>query len=152
MDNELQSLRKRISELERSVWNHLSESNIFKKAFRVIGLHSDFVEFGTYRGDSLVSAYWEAKNLYKEYIGDRWNMAQSDKGAANLELTKNWEAMKFYAFDSFQGIPEPKGPDKDLPVFHQGDYLCSEQDFRDNLEAHQFDMRKLHVFPGFFEV
>ena len=34
--------------------------------------------------------------------------------------------MRFYAFDSYEGIPKPTGIDAIIPVFEEGTYACTE--------------------------
>jgi len=57
----------------------------------------DYLEFGVYNGSSLGSAYLTAKK-----------MAQG--------------SMKFYGFDSFEGLP--KGTDEEHDILQKGFYCC----------------------------
>src|SRR5579872_973682 len=74
----------------------------FEMAFRRVRelqLHGDYLEFGVYQGSSLVLAA---------------------RSAAKCGLN----TMRFFAFDSFQGLPEAEGR-----VFNRGEFACSEQNF-----------------------
>jgi O-methyltransferase len=74
----------------------------FEKAFRNvrnIQLRGDYLEFGVYKGTSFILA---------------------SSSAAKYRLNE----MRYFAFDSFQGLPEGEGK-----VFAHGQFACSEQAF-----------------------
>jgi O-methyltransferase len=74
----------------------------FEKAFqnvRNMQLRGDYLEFGVYKGTSFILAF---------------------SSAAKYQLNK----MRYFAFDSFQGLPEGEGQ-----VFAHGQFACSEQAF-----------------------
>ena len=90
-------------------------------------LEGDYLEFGVYNGDSFISAYHFAQLL---------------------ELRE----MRFYAFDSFEGLPEPRGVDREgFTHFSRGQYRCDLQQFRRNLERKSVDMTRVHCVEGFYE-
>ena len=63
-------------------------------------LEGDYLEFGLYRGYT----FWYAQQ------------------AANLV---GRSSMRFYGFDSFEGLPEVEGPDRKAAIFISGDYRCT---------------------------
>src|SRR3954452_11642485 len=74
-------------------------------------IEGHYLEFGCYEGNSFIAAY---------------HFAQAQ-----------WlERMKFYAFDSFAGLPKAEGldvdPEKELQYF-EGDFACDVNTFRRNL-------------------
>lgn len=64
----------------------------------------DYLEFGVYRGRAFKAAYDEA-------------------------IRHKYEEMRFFAFDSFEGLPEVKGEDEKHKHFYKGQYACSESEF-----------------------
>lgn len=88
--------------------------------------NGDYLEFGVYRGRAFLGAYKYA-NKY------------------------NFENMRFYAFDSFQGLPEIKGKDANNNHFHKGQYSCSKEDFQKILLNSKVNMKRVEIIPGFFE-
>ena len=90
----------------------------------------DYYEFGLYKGFT----FWFATQI-----------AQA--------LKKN--KMRFYGFDSFEGLPEPKGIDKEPTVtgdrFAKGCISASEELVRELLKKHGADMNKISLFKGFFK-
>jgi len=59
--------------------------------------------------------------------------------------------MYFYAFDSFEGLPEVTGKDKDYSLYRKGDYACDEGSFRQILAANGVDLDAVTIVPGFYE-
>jgi len=86
----------------------------------------DYLEFGVYRGRSFVYAYKQAQRF-------------------NLK-------MHFYAFDSFQGLPQVKGHDKEYSQLRQGDYACDETSFKKILAENNVDLDAVTITPGFYDM
>ncbi|TFH42831.1 MAG: hypothetical protein E4H01_12890 [Lysobacterales bacterium] len=90
-------------------------------------MQGDYLEFGVYEGWSLIAA-------------------------CKFSQMYGLNAMKFYAFDSFQGLPEMEAQDEtDYPQYKQGDYSCDRASFDRNLMAHGISMERVGVVPGWFE-
>lgn len=85
----------------------------------------DYLEFGIYRGFTL----WYAQALAQEL------------GLRN---------MRFFGFDSFQGLPSPAGIDK-AGVFSAGDFRCSRRMVEAFLTQHQADWARTFLIEGWFE-
>lgn len=85
----------------------------------------DYLEFGVYRGRSFIYAYKHAQRC-------------------NLN-------MHFYAFDSFQGLPEVRGQDTEYSGLRQGDYSCDEEFFRKALADNNVDPNRVTIVPGFYD-
>jgi O-methyltransferase len=101
--------------------------HILEKAFDFIRgskIEGDYLEFGVWKGLSFAHAYHCIKRK---------------------ELN-----VKCYAFDSFEGLPEIKGLDKDSE-FRQGDYACSLQNFKTNLRRKKVNLNQVTIIPGFFD-
>jgi O-methyltransferase len=91
-------------------------------------VEGDYLEFGVSRGGTFVAAW--------EY-------------ARRSEL----ESMRFYAFDSFQGLPEAQGVDSrgfQHADFAPGGYACSEADFRGTLARARVDPARVTIVPGWY--
>jgi O-methyltransferase len=80
----------------------------------------DYLEFGVFRGTSFIMAH----NLSKRY-------------ALN--------AMRFFAFDSFEGLPNSEGM-----VFTKGEFACSEELFRTMVRKSGVDLHNVFTVKGFY--
>ncbi|MEZ4681895.1 MAG: TylF/MycF/NovP-related O-methyltransferase [Caldilineaceae bacterium] len=83
----------------------------------------DYLEFGCFHGDSFVHAYNRAAPLLP------------------------W--MRFWAFDSFQGLPQLSGIDSD-GEFWEGQFSCDEHTFMQNLQKANVDLERVNCIPGWF--
>ncbi len=93
---------------------------------RTSRLEGDYLEFGVYDGHSFISAYHCARLLMLDQ-------------------------MRFYAFDSFEGLPEPAGVDAGgFAHFEKGQYRCDLDQFERNLVAKSVDLGRVHCVKGFY--
>ncbi len=85
----------------------------------------DYFEFGVYEGRTFIEA-WDAARRYDN------------------------KAVRFYAFDSFEGLPELSSVDAGGP-FCKGQFKCDRHQFEKNLKSHGVDPRRVKVIEGRFE-
>jgi O-methyltransferase len=86
----------------------------------------DYYEFGLFRGYTL------------------WHTQQT---ATRIGLG----SMRYFGFDSFQGLPEVEGGDRRMGIFFSGDYLCTRPEVERQLTEHNFDWSKAALVEGFFD-
>jgi O-methyltransferase len=91
---------------------------------RARNVPGDYLEFGVFKGASLLHA---------------------QKAADGLGL----DAMRFIGFDSFAGLPDETEQRRE--VFYKGQYSCAEQQVRTWLTQHGADWQRLLLVPGFFD-
>jgi O-methyltransferase len=84
-------------------------------------VEGDFLEFGVYRGGSF-SIFWDT--------------------ARRLRLDK----MRFFAFDSFAGLPEAEGP-----IWKPGMFACSREVFTAHMYKAGVDLRRVEIVEGFYD-
>lgn len=102
------------------------KEDAMRAAFRRIssfGPAGDYVEFGVWRGRSFVLA---------------WDYARRN------ELRE----MKFFAFDSFEGLSEPSSIESSK--FTEGQFQFSQEAFELAISAAGVDLSRVEVVPGFF--
>lgn len=88
----------------------------------------DYLEFGVYKGDTFIHA--------------------------NKFMSIHFQDMRFFAFDSFQGLPKIEGIDvvQDYSShFHEHDFACSEEKFLANLVDAFVDLKKVNTVKGWFD-
>lgn len=89
-------------------------------------IEGDYLEFGVHKGRSLITAY---------RLSTRYNLS-----------------MKFYAFDSFGGLPAITGVDaQGFSEFSPGEYSCSIKNFRKNLVRGGVDLMRVSLIPGWYD-
>lgn len=91
---------------------------------RANGVSGDYLEFGVFKGASLLHA---------------------QKRADQLGL----EPMRFIGFDSFRGLPPE--PEQRKEMFYEGQYSCAEDRVRTWLSQHGADWNRLVLVPGFYD-
>jgi O-methyltransferase len=89
-------------------------------------LQGDYAEFGIYKGASFISSYTAA---------DRLNLPQ----------------MRFFAFDSFQGLPNPVGP-HNIEPFRAGAFSAPAAVFEKALERARVNLERVVIIPGWFDL
>jgi hypothetical protein len=96
---------------------------LFASAFerlRTVGTTGDYVEFGVYRGASFMT---------------NWRLAQR----------YGFRDMRFFAFDSFTGLPEEEGP-----IWKFGMYSCSKERFMNVIRKAGADLNRVTAVEGIF--
>jgi hypothetical protein len=91
-------------------------------------IDGDYLEFGCYEGNSFIAAY---------------HFAQAQR----------LETMRFYAFDSFAGLPDAEGVDTDSDEARQysaGDFSCDLATFRSNLRRGGVAPEKVGIVEGYY--
>lgn len=81
-------------------------------------VEGDYAEFGVYEGRNFIAAVLIAKRLKMK--------------------------MKFFAFDSFSGLPWDEGE------FKAGDYSCSQEKFEKNVIKNAGSLDGVQIVPGYF--
>lgn len=104
----------------------LEEEYFFFKAWNYLRsqkIEGDYLEFGVYQGKSFIKSVSNAQRHH-------------------------FPSTEFYAFDSFQGLPEPEQRD---PIYHGGQFSASRAKFEKNLQRGKIDMNRVHILEGWFE-
>ena len=73
---------------------------------------------------------------------------------ANKLMGPLFPDMRFWAFDSFEGLPEPRGVDCENDFssgFFKGQFACSREQFLKNLQSWKADISKVVTVPGWFD-
>lgn len=89
---------------------------------------ADYCEFGIFKGYTFLHGYQVAQRLQ----------------AHN---------MRFFGFDSFEGLPTPSGPDvvtDGQQPFYEGQYACSYEKVHKELDQRGADWSRMYLIKGFF--
>jgi hypothetical protein len=125
----------------------LREQLFYKVGALIAYIQGDYLEFGVYTGNSFGLAYQAIRQAFIDTsTPDIWN--SEPQCAVRREL---WASMRFVAFDSFQGLPEPTGGDTYTGLFTKGALGSSESEFRRNVRDAGVPESKIVTVPGFFD-
>jgi len=106
--------------------NRFGRRGMLDQAFEFVTynkIDGDYFEFGVWRGNSFCFAHRLKKKLGLN--------------------------MKMWAFDSFEGLP-PTDEEK-YNTFKQGEYACSEPDFRNILRQHGIRNDEYQIVKGYYQ-
>jgi O-methyltransferase len=143
--HEIQTLKERMASLEAA------NPRLIERCARFVAcemIPGDYLEFGVYRGNSLIAAYDALRGGFEARSSQREGGASDQMQAERKEL---WQQMRFFAFDSFAGLPELVGVDKQTKDFAAGQYAATEAEFRTNIAKAGVDLRKVVTVPGWFQ-
>jgi O-methyltransferase len=124
--------------------------SIMQKAAHLIAaekVEGDYLEFGVFAGDSFIRAYHSTRQVFEHHQKQHpWRTAED-----SAEIGRLWNDMRFFAFDSFQGLPEISGIDRQTSDFAAGKFNCTEPAFRDNLARAGVPLSRVTTIAGWFE-
>jgi len=106
----------------------LYRQEFFYHAFNALAynkIEGDYVEFGSHGGMTFSLAYHEAQ--------------------------RHSHNAKFWAFDSFRGLPAPKDKKDDHPVWQEGSMSTSIENFHLICKNNRIPRNKYDIVPGFYE-
>jgi O-methyltransferase len=125
------------------------ERALVYKAARFVAaerIEGDYLEFGVFRGTSFARAFHCFREAFDRATAESvWN-TDADRDARR----EQWERMRFFAFDSFQGLPAPRGPDSSSNDFVAGKFASSESDFRRSITSQGVPSDRVVTVPGWF--
>ena len=110
-------------------------------------VEGDFLEFGVYRGDRMVQAFKTAKALVGAVESGRDPLLRK----ASVE---NLKAMRFFGFDSFQGLPRPGEIDVvpgQAAWIGAGEFAATVPEVRRRLKKKGCDEARTVLVDGWFD-
>lgn len=115
------------------------------------GVEGDFLDFGTFRGDGIVQAYHTHQRIQQvARINNRLTITDNTRNRGEYQRREaSFLSMRFIAFDSFAGFPEPT-EDYERMIIEKGDVNCSRAEFEENLRINKVDPNRVEVVEGFF--
>ena len=109
------------------------ETMVYKAGFIIAAdvIEGDYLEFGVLAGNSFIKAYRAMRQAHIDLTTrtDTNNVTVEDESRRNA----SWAKRRFFAFDSFEGLPEVGGLDKHGTEFTRGKYVSSLERFQRNV-------------------
>lgn len=141
----------RISELEMRT--SIVETNLlFNKVSRFLvceKIHGDYFEFGVFRGDTFARFYQQLDKAFCLRISQNNEGKKEEKD--RKERMGIWNSMRFFAFDSFKGLPALSEEDSFSQDFAEGQYAFSLEEFQTNIQKQGVPLERVVPVPGWFE-
>jgi O-methyltransferase len=149
----IQSLLFRVLPGARPVPRAESNTLFCKAAWFMVGnrTQGDFIEFGVFRGASIVDAYFTFEDVFRVSLEGALVELGHHTADDVAALRETWRGMRFFAFDSFQGLPKPEGVDEGAPLFQEGKYATSQAAFRAGVRQAGVPDERVVEVPGWFE-
>jgi hypothetical protein len=126
------------------------ETMVYKAGFIIAAdvIDGDYLEFGVLAGSSFIKAY---RSMHQAHIDltirtDTNNVTAEDQSRRNA----SWERRRFFAFDSFEGLPEVDGLDKHGTEFTKGKYASSLERFQRNVLSAGVPESSTKIVKGWF--
>ena len=116
-------------------------------------IEGDYLEFGVFKGDSFIEAYHACENA-KKWNSKKFNeVSFEDKDVANESFQKidKKKNIRYFAFDSFKGLPKQNNEDSEHSRFHEGRFKSSKDFFFRACKLQNLDLSKIIVCEGFYE-
>jgi hypothetical protein len=110
-------------------------------------IEGDYLEFGVFRGTSFIQSFATMKHVYQERARD----TRTHSPQYRETVKRRWQNMRFFAFDSFRGLPPVTGIDAGSSDFVAGKFDCSLEDFLAKIRARGVDIGKVVAVPGWFD-
>ena len=146
------SIRQALTSIVREELSQVaSESgDLFSHVFEIAPLSGDYVEFGVFRGASLTKAFFACRDWIRRLEAGRIDHLVDDPGLARARVAQLWQQRRFFAFDSFEGMPEPEGVDRERVVWQKGTFASPLETFYQRLADARVDVDKVVAVKGFF--
>lgn len=130
----------------------LRRESLLDKAARFVAcemIEGDYLEFGVYQGTTFTRAY----RALKEQFADRMQLqiGGDDAASSNVRRQEIWNNMRFFAFDSFEGLPALTGQDTATADFEKGQYAFSVDEFRRCVRKGGVPDDRVRIVPGWFD-
>jgi len=147
------NLRSSLVQFEQSRPIFLAAQYVFSEC-----IEGDYIEFGVFKGSSFIqalTAFEKASHTYsrewKKKNRSAYGIKQEQQADIDLKTHKRRDPeMRFFAFDSFEGLPSLAG-EGEHPVWNQGRFKLPKEEFLENVYKHHFNKKdSIRVVKGYF--
>lgn len=104
----------------------------------------DYFEFGVFQGKSFSQMYKLLERAWQGYRGNESFLGHQTDEAF-------FARKRFFAFDSFEGLPVSHANDTPGHFHYEGTYSASQAQFMEHIKREGIDMSRVVVVPGWFD-
>jgi hypothetical protein len=128
----------------------LPHATLISKATRFCAceiIEGDYLEFGVYQGASLIASYHALKDAFESRMKQS-GVADKESNAKRQHI---WNNMRFFAFDSFEGLPSLETDDAGTADFKKGFFAdTSVEHVKSNLQKNDVPLERVNFIEGWF--
>jgi O-methyltransferase len=118
----------------------------------------DYLEFGVFKGASFIEAIQELEIAHKKWGAQNkltnkqdYSEESAERADAHFTTLEFKRSVRYFAFDSFQGLPDLHEMDLGHSRFRKGRYDFSETNFISNvISKTSLQKDRLKTIPGFY--
>lgn len=144
-------IRKLLSKIIIKDLINPSNINLASNYIYTQDIEGDYLEFGCFRGESFIESYFNINKSEKFWMSENRKKKAFTNNYDELPIYKKNYNRRFLAFDSFAGLPKPKKIDSDHPLFREGRYDCSKEEFIKIIKKANLDLNQIEIIDGFYE-
>jgi O-methyltransferase len=142
----LRRIIERLIGREQKTYDPRRKASVLETAITFVinnNISGDYLEFGVFQGRSFVHAYKYFHSRLRKYIASR--------GEELSDYRRQVEKMRFFAFDSFAGLPDVD--QGNLPLHWRGAAAmkCPKDGFSRNIAKAGVNLSDVRIVEGFFE-
>lgn len=129
----------------------MDSGSIAAKASRFVAcemVEGDYLEFGVFQGSSFSMSYRWLERNFRSRI--KLNVGGEGRREGESQRRAIWDNMRFFAFDSFEGLPKLSEEDSKSHDFFAGQYACDKDTFLKNISRSGIPLHKTFAVKGFF--
>jgi O-methyltransferase len=129
--------------------------NIIRNKFFRTAAEDRFLNYYKNRWDAIdnLADYLVGAEIPGDYLEFGVAQGETFSYACNV-MSPVFKDMRFFALDSFEGLPKPKGIDNlegYSSSFYEGQYSCSEKEFTKKLSKKDVNLNKVTTVKGWFD-
>lgn len=139
-------VRERLRRFLRLPPNYIGDNGCLRAAASFYAwnqIPGDYLEFGVWRGYSFVVACREIDEQRRQHA----------LAGYSSPTYRDWQAKRprFFAFDSFEGIPSGSGNESRMVDYAPGSYACTQDDFLHNVGASGVELSRVVPVKGYYD-
>jgi hypothetical protein len=98
----------------------------------------------------MARAYRTCSTWIQQLLSGRADHLVEDPAALRERIARLWAERRFIGFDSFEGMPEPQGVDRERIIWRKGTFATPLEEFQRRLDEAGVPREKVVAVKGFF--
>ena len=131
--------------------NPINTLTLFEKVAQFVAsekIEGDYLEFGVFEGWGFSRAFLALKTAFELRRAETSHNSSREDAQERQAI---WDNMRFFAFDSFEGLPALEGLDAGGTDFKKGQYAAGVEVFRSKIAGYGVPLDRVKCIPGWFD-